>query len=273
VVSSVGRARLLAVVVAALLALPSMALGATQVTHSGSLTVTFSFKGKFPDFSALHLQIVRAGQVLYDAPVSSRLCPNPCTPVDPSPHGQSARVLDLEANGERDVVLGLYTGGAHCCYVDQVYRFDPGMLTYVKTEHYFGNAGATIKDLHHDGHLEFVSTNDAFYYRFGSFADSGAPVQIWSFRAGRFTDITRHFPGLIRRDAALWWKLFTHHYDAGQSLIAPWAADQELLGHRSLVKRTLARQLALGHLRGGEISSGRRYVTALQKFLHNQGYV
>ena len=161
-------------------------------------------------------------------------------------------MLDLEANGEPDVVLGLYTGCAHCCYVDQVYRPDPGTLTYVKTEHYFGNAGATIKDLHHDGHLEFVSTNDAFYYRFGSFADSGAPVQIWSFRAGRFTDITRHFPGLIRRDAALWWKLFTHHYDAGQSLIAPWAADQDLLGHRSLVKRTLARQLALGHLRGGE---------------------
>jgi hypothetical protein len=66
--------------------------------------------------------------------------------------------------------------------------------------------------------------------------------------------------------------LFTHHYDAGQSLIAPWAADEDLLGHSSLVKRTLARQLALGHLRS-LISSGRRYVGALQKFLHRQGYV
>jgi hypothetical protein len=268
---AVVRARLLIVVVAALLVLPGAAFGAAQVTRSGGLTVTFSFNGKFPDFRGLHLQIVRGGQVLYNAPVTSRLCPNPCTPGDPSPRGHSARVLDLEANAEPDVVLGLYTGGAHCCFVDQVYRLDPGTLTYIKTEHYFGNAGAAIKDLHHDGHFEFVSTNDAFYYRFGSFADSGAPVQIWSFGAGRFTDVTRSFPQVIRRDAARWWKLFTHHYDAGQSLIAPWAADQDLLGHRSLVKRTLARQLALGHLHG-LISSGRRYVAALQRFLHQQGY-
>ncbi|MGZ6577775.1 MAG: hypothetical protein ACXVEW_05440 [Solirubrobacteraceae bacterium] len=267
------RARVAILVVAALLALPSAALAVTQVTRSGNLAVTFTFKGTFPEFSGLHLQIVRAGQVLYDAPVTSRLCPNPCTPGDPSAHGRSARILDLESNNEPDVLLGLYTGGAHCCFVDQVYRFDPGTLTYVKTEHYFGNAGAAIRDLHHDGHLEFVSTNDAFYYRFGSFADSGAPVQIWSFRAGRFADITRRFPRVIRRDAALWWKLFTHHYDAGQSLIAPWAADEDLLGHSALVKKTLTKQLALGHLSGGLISSGRRYVAALQKFLHRQGYV
>jgi hypothetical protein len=267
------RARVAILAVAALLALPSAALAVTQVTSSGNLTVTFTFRGAFPEFSGLHLQIVRGGQVLYDAPVSSRLCPNPCTPGDPSAHGRSARILNLESHHLPDVLLGLYTGGAHCCFVDQVYRFDPGTLTYVKTEHYFGNAGARIRDLHHDGHLEFVSTNDAFYYRFGSFADSGAPVQIWSFKAGRFTDITRRFPGVIRRDAALWWKLFMHHHDAGQSLIAPWAADEDLLGHRALVKKTLARQLALGHLNGGLISSGRRYVAALQKFLHQQGYV
>ena len=266
------RPFVLGVVVAALCALPSAAFGATQVSHSGSVTATFSFNGQFPNFSDLHLRIERAGKVGYDAPVSSRLCPNPCTPGDPSPHGRSARVLDLEANGEPDVVLGLYTGGAHCCFVDQVYRFDPGTAIYVKTEHYFGNAGAAIKDLHHDGHFEFVSTNDAFYYRFGSFAASGAPVQIWSFAAGRFSDITRRFPQVIRRDAARWWKLFTHNYDAGQGLIAPWAADQDMLGHSSLVKQTLARQLRLGHLRGGLISSGRRYVAALQKFLHSQGY-
>jgi hypothetical protein len=39
------------------------------------------------------------------------------------------------------------------------------------------------------------------------------------------------------------------------------------------VKRTLAKQLALGHLSGGLISSGRKYIAALQKFLHKQGYV
>jgi hypothetical protein len=269
------RLAILCVSFAALMAVPSGAFAVTQTTHSGNMTVTFTFHGKFPTFRSLHLRIVRAGRDLYDAPVSSRLCPNPCTPGDPAPHGRSARVLDLESNGQPDVVLGLYTGGAHCCFVYQVYRLDPGTLTYVKTEHFFGNAGAAIKDLRHDRHLEFVSTNDAFYYQFGSFADSGAPVQIWRFSAGKFVDITRHFPGVIRKDAALWWRLFTHHYDAGEGLIAPWAADQDLLGHPAQVKRTLARQLQLGHLRSGlspEIPSGARFVAALQKFLHSQGY-
>jgi hypothetical protein len=262
--------------VAALLALPGVALATTQTSHLDGVTATFSFQGKFPTFKHLHLSISNAGQVLYDAPVSSRLCPNPCTPGDPFAHGQSARVLDLESNGQPDVVLGLYTGGAHCCFVDQVYSLDPGTMTYVSKEHYFGDAGAAIKDLHHDGHLEFVSTNDAFYYQFGSFADSGAPIQIWAFGAGRFVDVTRNFPQLIRRDAARWWRLFTHNYVAGEGLIAPWAADEDLLGHSQQVKRALARQLKLGHLHSEfspQVPSGRRFVAALQLFLHKQGYV
>jgi hypothetical protein len=272
----IGRTRILCVAIAAvaLLALPGAALAATQTTHSGAMTVTLTFSGKFPNFKNLHLRIVNAGRAVYDAPVSSRLCPNPCTPGDPSPHGHSARVLDLDSNGRPDVVLGLYTGGAHCCFVDQVYTLDPGTMTYIKEEHFFGDAGAAIRDVHHDRHFEFVSTNDAFYYKFASFADSGAPVQIWAFANRRFVDVTRKFPDVIRKDAAQWWRLFTHHYDAGEGLIAAWAADQDLLGHFSQVKRTLARQLGLGHLRGGlsGIPSGKRFVAALQKFLHNQGY-
>lgn len=264
------------VAIAALLALPGAALAVTQTSHLGGVTATFSFQGKFPTFKQLHLTISNGGQVLYNAPVTSRLCPNPCTPGDPSAHGQSARVLDIESNGQPDVVLGLYTGGAHCCYVDQVYSLDPQTMTYVSKEHYFGDAGAAIKDLHHDGHLEFVSTNDAFYYEFGSFADSGAPIQIWAFTAGRFVDITRSFPQLIRRDAARWWRLFTHNYSAGEGLIAPWAADQYLLGHSQQVKRTLARQLKLGHLHSEfspQVPSGAKFVAALQRFLHRQGDV
>jgi hypothetical protein len=272
----IGRVRVLCLVIAAVAvpALPGAALATTQTTHSGAITVTFTFSGKFPNFKNLHLRIVNAGQALYDAPVSSSLCPNPCTPGDPTPHGRSARVLDVDSNGTPDVVLGLYTGGAHCCYVDQVYTLDPTTMTYVKQEHFFGDAGAAIKDLHHDGHIEFVSTNDAFYYQFGSFADSGAPVQIWAFANHAFVDVTRKFPEVIRKDAAQWWRLFTHHYDAGRGLIAPWAADQDLLGHFSQVKKTLARQSRLGHLRSGPIGgpSGNRFVAALQKFLHQQGY-
>jgi hypothetical protein len=257
-------------------ALASAALATTQTSHLGAVSATFSFQGKFPTYKKLHLEISDGGQDLYDAPVSSKLCPSPCLPGSLGNPNSAVRVLDLESDGQPDVVLGLFTGGAHCCSVDQVYSLDPGAMTYVKTEHYFGNAGATLTDLRHDGHTEFVSTNDAFYYAYGSFADSGAPIQIWSFSAGRFQDITRSFPRQVAADAKRWWRLFTHHYRDGEGLIAPWAADQDMLGHVAQVKRTLARQLALGHLHSEaspQVPSGKRFVAALQRFLHKLGYV
>ena len=58
-------------------------------------------------------------------------------------------------------MLDLYTGGAHCCSVEQVFTFDPGTMTYAETERNFGDPGTRIEDLKHDGHFEFVTADDA----------------------------------------------------------------------------------------------------------------
>jgi hypothetical protein len=261
---------------ATLLALPTAAMATTQTARSGNVSATLSFQGSGVKYTQLGLMIVRGGQVLYKAAVRSRSCAQPyCAPLSTGPHQSSIHVLDLQSGGQPDVVVDLYTGGAHCCEVEQVYSFDPGTMSYVKTERNFGNAGDTITDLAHNGQFQFVGADDAFFYAFTSYAASGAPVQIWSFRDRRFVNVTRRYPGEVARNASLWWHAFTHHYQDGEGLIAAWAADEDLLGHQALVKSRLAAQRRQNHLRSAlpGAPTGKKFISALQSFLKKLGYV
>ena len=92
------------------------------------------------------------------------------------------------------MVLDLYSGGAHCCTVVQIFSFEPGTMTYVQTERVFGDPDARIVDLSHDGRFEFLTADDSFAYRFTDYAASGLPIEILTFAGGHFTDVTRAYP-------------------------------------------------------------------------------
>jgi hypothetical protein len=210
VTRTVLRPALLATVLAA--AFPGAA-AATKVTHTtqtafrGDVSATFTFTTTtdnhgFNTYSKEHLTITRAGVQAYDAAVSvPQNCYPGCQPV--TAPGSSVHVLDLEHNGEPDVVLDLYTGGAHCCSLEVIYWHSGS--TYKHVVHNFADPGDTIKDLGHNGQLEFVSADDRFAYLFTSFAASGLPIQIFTFAQGKFTDVTRTYPKQVKRDAASWW--------------------------------------------------------------------
>lgn len=257
---------------AVLLAASAAASAATQTVRSGSVSASFSFKGLAPNFSHQTLKITRAGIVVYRKAVSSAYCGTLCWPGAVGTGGSSIHILDLESNRKPDVVLDLFTGGAHCCFAEQIFVFDASRHIYVKTERNFGDPGASVKDLGHQGGLEFVTADDSFADQFSPFVGSGLPLQILIFRHGHFIKVTRKYPKLLTADAAGWLKLYRHNLGEGVGFIAAWAADEDLLGHSALVKSTLASELHKGHLRGSVIS-GSKFVTALQKFLRRHGYV
>ena len=105
------------------------------------------------------------------------------------------------------------------------------------------------------------------------------PIQILTFSNRRFTDVTRSYPHLVAKDAAKWLKAFkstsSHHYQDSVGVIAAWAADEDLLGHKRLVSRYLARQSKAGHLntalspQGG----GGKFIARLNRFLRKHGYL
>ena len=267
-----------AVTALSLLAAPA-ALATTQTAQSGNVTATFTFSGSYPNFTGLHLTIAQGSTVFYDEPVASKPCGSYCAPGSPSGTQASVHALDLEHDGQPDVVLDLYSGGAHCCSIEQIFSFDPGTMTYAMTQHDFGDPGAEIVDLRHNGRYEFLTADDAFAYEFTDFAASGLPIQILTFSDQHFFNVTRHYPKLIARDAARWLKAFNgmarRHYPDSVGVVAAWAADEELLGHVKLVSSFLAKQLKAGNLNSAlspEEPGGAKFVARLRKFLRTHGY-
>jgi hypothetical protein len=262
--------------VVVLVAAPA-ALATTQTVSAAGVTATFTFQGKVPSFHGLRLTIARGGTVVYDQPVVSKFCDKLCWPGPAVSRRASVEVVDLEHTGEPDVVLDLYSGGAHCCTVVQIFSFDAASSGYIQTERVFGDPDARIVDLAHDGRFEFLTADDSFAYRFTDFAASGLPIEILTFANRHFTDVTRNYPALVAKDAALWLKAFKgmarDHYSDSVGVIAAWAADEDLLGHVKLVSRYLHQQAAAGHLNAPFGAGGTKFVANLQKFLRRRGYV
>jgi hypothetical protein len=254
-------------------------LAATETATGGDVTATFKFAGNAPNYKRERLIVSKAGTVVYDQPVASGFCFQACAPGSEGSGPTSVHVLDLEHNGQPDVVLDLFSGGAHCCSIEQIFSFDPGTMTYVKTERNFGDPGVQILDLGHNGRLEFLTADDSFASEFTDYAASGLPIRILTFANREFTNVTRSFPGLLAKDAAKWLSAFksmaAQHYQDGVGVIAAWAADEDLLGHTAQVNRYLAKQVKAGHLRSalnpGE--SGKQFVAKLRKFLRSHGYL
>lgn len=261
-------------VAAAWLGVAPGALAISQTSHSGSVTATFTFAGAY---SGERLTIARAGSVVYDRPVSSKLCAGACGPGSLAGERSSVHVLSLEPGGNPDVVLDLESGGAHCCWIVQVFSYDPARAAYVRSERNFGDVGERVADLGHNRHLEFLSADDSFAYAFTDFAASGFPIQILSFSQRRFHDITRSFPKLIAADAGRWRRLFEgmarQHYRDSVGVISAWAADEELLGHGALVSSYLAGQAKAGHLHSAFGVGGQAFVWQLKAFLRQHGYL
>lgn len=267
-------------VLTAWLAVVPAAFAVTQTATSGNVTATFTFSGKYPNYTGLTLSIAQAGIVLYTAPVSSKYCGPYCAPGDATSTGSSVHVVALDATSQPSVLLDLYSGGAHCCTIEQILSFDPATKAYSVAEHDFGDPSYKLADLAGDGKLEFVSADDSFAYAFTDFAASGLPLQIVSFAGGKFTSVTASYPKLIGKDAALWLKAYKSmaksKFSDSVGVIAAWAADEDELGHSKLVDSYLAKQAKLGHLNSAlspEEPGGAKFVAKLKKFLRRRGYL
>ncbi|MGA2758025.1 MAG: hypothetical protein ABSF58_11785, partial [Solirubrobacteraceae bacterium] len=182
-------------------------------------------------------------------------------------------VADLGAGGSPDVILDLYSGGAHCCSILQVYRFEADRGTYSILQRDFGDPGASLVEL--GGSRVFLSADDRFAYAFTSFAFSGLPVAIWQLRPQGFADVTRRFPARIATDAARQYGAYLANRSQGFGLgfIAAWAADEDLLGHATLVARTLSAAKGDGYLRSADgLASAGAFIASLQRDLAKWGY-
>ncbi len=86
-------------------------------------------------------------------------------------------------DGEPEVVVSLYTGGAHCCTISTLYGFQAATGDYRRVRRNWRDAGFRLRDIGRDGSVEFDSRDARFAYAFASYAESFLPLQIFRYRA------------------------------------------------------------------------------------------
>ncbi len=274
------RARLILPALLALCLFPAAASAAqkTETATGGDVAVTLTYnQGRSGVVTGTHIKIVREGATLLDMGV-----PEPCrqcavVPAGVFSGGSSLTVVDLDGDGEPEVLFDIFTGGAHCCSYSWIYRYTG--TSYSGLAATWGNVGYTLADLNGDGVPELRSLDDRFAYEFTDYADSAFPPAIWSYRAGKLNDVTRSFPTLIAADAKRDLRLYRRERRVRdmRGVVAAYVADEYLLnrGSKGLAFLRLAERR--GDLKGfghGDVwPRNGRYVTALKRFLRHTGYI
>jgi hypothetical protein len=243
--------------------------------RKGTVKASLTFSERAFLFEKLRVRVVRSGRTALNAPIERLGCLacRDARPVD-------VKIRDLDG-GEPEVLLDLYTGGAHCCSVTLILRWDPTARKYRSTLGYWGNFGSELADLDGDGHPEFSASDERFVYTFTAYVYSVAPIQIWSFRGGKLVDVTRRFPGLVEKDAAS--ILSAYRRDRGKkdtdvrAVVAAYVAEQHLLGRPGEGRRLLDLALKRGDLGPGKTllgwPAGRAFVAELMRDLKKWGYI
>jgi len=260
--------------------------GAASADDAGSLTAsagtvqaTLSWQKAKYGVAAPRLVIARAGATVFDAsPVAgSDSCSDGyCSFLASGKRKSALQVVDLNGDGEPEVLVDAYSGGAHCCALTELFAFNGS--GYAGSELYWGNTGYELQDLDADGKPELVGYDDAFAGAFSSYAASFFPPRVVDYDPavnGALRDVTTRFPALIRKNRgqalhALRRARRAHYETLG--VVAAYVADLYLLGDAAHVRPYLRRARSRGDLRTITGRAPRSFDRQLLAFLKKQGY-
>jgi hypothetical protein len=274
--------RLIPLLILLLVVLASPAAAAdveTATAELGAVRAELTWEPGLPSTTKPSLKITRSGQEFVSEPArcptgedDKLFCEQPGVLRDHKP----ILARDLDGDGEPEVLVEMYTGGAHCCVISRIYRFDGAGYSSVRTD--WADTGFRLRDVEGDGKVELVTADPRFAYAFTSFADSAFPVQVYAYEAGELDDVSAGYPQLIRRDARSWWHTYTTSRRGGDArdargVLAAWLADKYRLGEAADGWRRIRRALRRGDLRaGGGWANDEKYVRLLRRSLRAWGY-
>jgi hypothetical protein len=280
------RRRLSGVAAAAVLAVTGLAAPAAQADRAGSVTAsdgpvraTLSWRAAELGVSDPRVVVERSGAVAFSgSPFGERsaCAQGGCSLLASGRRSSPLQVRDLDRDGEPEVLVDAFTGGAHCCANTVVLHRDAASGTYARHELAWGNAGYELRDPDRDGRPEFITQHDVFAGAFTAYAASISPIRLVRFdraRTAGLVAVTRRFPALVRADLARIQRrirsLRRQRIDL-RGAIAAEIADQYLLGRARSARRTLD-----AHVRRGDVrprSRGPAFRRSLLRFLARHGY-
>jgi hypothetical protein len=279
----------LLVLLALVVASSAAAATKTETSTSGQVTAAFTYdykKTRFGtyDFSNLHVTIDRAGVRLVDESLDDVQCSGCASwPAGQGAAGtRSVTARDLDGDGEPEVLVDLYSGGANCCWFSVSYRFDATQNNYVrKLLRPGGSFPYTLKDLNGDGIPEFKSIDYRFAYKYGSNADTPRPLRIFDWDAGKLVDVTLAYKQLAGADAASFYRGYLRYRKAKdvnvRGLLAAYLASSYNAGNGRVAWRRVVAAYRRGDVDkkfAGDVGPfGSAYLKSLRSFLRKTGYL
>jgi hypothetical protein len=256
---------------------------ATNGTVTSELSYVKRTRGRgqfeFDEFRDFRVKITRAGQVLYDQPVGDP-CEQFCTPTETALTRKHVALRDLDADGEPEAIVGLFTGGANCCVLVLAYGYDAAANVYRRAKLDTGG-GYVARDLDSDGVIELVGDDFRFRGLFTCGACGPRPIRIWHHSLRRFEVVTRDFPGKIREHARRMRRFYERVRRRNEAAfvkgaLTPLAADLCLLDRCARGFRIVRAAIRRGELDRRsifDVSPLRfAYLRALKRFLRRTGY-
>jgi hypothetical protein len=257
---------------------------ATNGTVTAELSYVKRTRGRgrfeFEEFRDFRVKINRAGQVLYDQPVGDP-CEQFCTPTETALTRKHVALRDLNADGEPEAIVGLFTGGASCCVLVLAYGYDAAANVYRRAKLDTGG-GYVARDLDSDGVIELAGDDFRFRGLFTCGACGPRPIRIWHHGLRRFEVVTRDFPGKIRDHARRMRRFYERVRTRNEAAfvkgaLTPLAADLCLLDRCARGFRIVRAAIRRGELDRRslfDVSPLRfAYLRALKRFLRRTGYL
>jgi len=244
---------------------PGVAQAKTEKVTRGEVTASFSYtanKDKV-SFKGLKLTIARGGATALTTTLGKY------KGFWPAGRGgsRSIRLRDLDGDGEAEVLLDLYSGGANCCLTTLIYRYRATGNTYVPVPVQLGRFGYSLRDLDRKGPVEIVATDVRLAGAFGVPSVAAvAPIRIFQLDRDGLADATRGFPGEVRKDLRAWRKeypSFVRQKAPLKGILAAIAADTILLNDEKGTARIFRRIDTL---------YGREFGKRLRSFMGRRGY-
>jgi len=277
--------------IAAALLVPAGAAAQSRTVEtatSGTVTAELSYvkrergrgRFKFLEYRDFRVKITRAGAVLYDQPVGEP-CEQFCTPTESALTGKHVGLRDLNADGEPEAVVDLFTGGASCCVLVLAYGYDAAANTYRRASLDTGG-GFVARDLGKDGVIELVGDDFRFRGLFTCGACGPRPIRIWHWGLRRFQVVTTDYPAKIRRHAHRMRRFYARTRRMNEAAfvkgaLTPLTADLCLLdqcGRGFRLVRAAIRRGELDRRSAFDVSPlGTNYLRALKRFLRRTHYL
>lgn len=170
---------------------------------------------------------------------------------------------DLDNDGMKEILIDLYSGGAHCCNFLIAARMTDDEFSILDTL-FWGNAGYKIEDLEGNQVYEIVGLNDQFAYAFTNYAQSAFNSRICGFKDNKFIDITGNFPDIVEGNIrSLKEELAPYTTDSG--FACPVSVDEDTFNTDAGAVKAILAPIVADYVILGRSNEGYAYVDSIYK--------